>query len=321
MAQRALELNSDEAAVHNARGFVYGARGWRQRAYEAYLRAWQLDPNGPSAINNVGASHRARGRLDEALTWYQRALTIDPTSELYRRNIAFIYVTIGDTARVVQMAREDLSRRPPNGASARQIQAQLEVLEHGDHERALQIWEELIERSPASTAFRLEAAEAAFMVGDFERVVEHMEEVSRVSPTVLDAAVGSASRPRGMFLYGFALMRTGEEGRGRDLLRQLIERRQAQIAEGNEDAFPRVELAVAHAALGDTAEALAEFEEAREIGRGYVAGLLGPRDAYLRAFELSGLASHPRFEATAAQLRADVAEMRERIHVAQAGAA
>ena len=301
------------ATAHNARGYVYGTRGWRQRAYEAYLRAWELDPNDNSAMNNVAASLQARGRLDEALTWWERALRIDPRSVLYRDHIAFTYQTIGDTAQALRIRQEVLAGLNPEGNEALQVQAELEVLESHDYARALEIREELVEGDPGSTNFRIEAAEAAFIVGDFQRVIEHLVEANRNSPNLLGATQGGAERPRPILLYGMALMQMGQEDEARELLGEFIQLRRGQIAEGNEDPHPWLDLTAAHAALAETTEALEAFEEAHRIGRGFVAGLLGPRDGYGAALGLTSLPSETRFQAVLSQLEDDVAEMRERI--------
>ena len=320
-AERALELDPDLAEAHNAIGFVYGSRGWRQRAYEEYVRAWELDRSDNSTMNNIAASHLARGRLDEALTWYERAVRVDPTNTLYRSGMAFIYATIGDTARAVRLVRENLARQDPGGVQALVIQAGLGVLEDRDYDRALEIFEELVERDPPSTDFRFEAAEAAFMVGNFERAIEHIGEARRLSPDALDAVTGSAREPRWMLLYGLALMQTGREDEGRGFLAELIQTRRALIIEGNEDASPWLDLTVAHAALGETIEALEAVDRAHQIARALVAGHLWRSETpYREALELTSLPSEPRFQAVLRQMEEDVAEMRRRIEVRQAGA-
>ena len=320
-AERALELDPDLAEAHNAIGFVYGSRGWRQRAYEEYVRAWELDRSDNSTMNNIAASHLARGRLDEALTWYERAVRVDPTNTLYRSGMAFIYATIGDTARAVRLVRENLARQDPGGVQALVIQAGLGVLEDRDYDRALEIFEELVERDPPSADFRFEAAEAAFMVGNFERAIEHIGEARRLSPDALDAVTGSAREPRWMLLYGLALMQTGREDEGRGFLAELIQTRRALIIEGNEDASPWLDLTVAHAALGETIEALEAVDRAHQIARALVAGHLWRSETpYREALELTSLPSEPRFQAVLRQMEEDVAEMRRRIEVRQAGA-
>ena len=69
LAERALELDPEEPAVHLALGFVYENNGWSQRATEEALRTLELNPNEARATNGVGASHMEAGRLDEAIPW------------------------------------------------------------------------------------------------------------------------------------------------------------------------------------------------------------------------------------------------------------
>ena len=68
-----------------------------------------------------------------------RALRIDPRSMLYRDHIAFTYATIGDTAQALRIRQEVLAGLSPDGSQALQLQAELEVIENHDYERALEI--------------------------------------------------------------------------------------------------------------------------------------------------------------------------------------
>ena len=314
ITERALALDPDLSEAHNAVGLIYGSRGWRQRAYQEYLRAWELDPNANSVMNNIGASLRAQGQLDEALAWYERALRVDPSSTLYRSGIAFIYAAIGDTARAVRFERDMLAQQDSDGAQALATLAGIDVLENRDHEQALEIFEGLVERDPASVEYRFEAAEASFILGDFECVIGHIEEARRLAPdSILDDAAAPPRVPRGMLLYGLALLQRGREDEGRDFLMEVVERRRSVIAQGNEDAPPWLDLTVAHGALGEASEALAAFEQAYQIGGAYVAGLLGPREGYWEALELTSLPSQSRFQAVMRQIEGAVTEMRRRI--------
>ncbi len=309
LADRALEIDPREGTAHNARGYVFGTRGWRQEAYEEYLRAWELDPNDNTAMNNLAASHRARGQLDQALIWWERALHIDPFNPLYPDRMAFIHAAIGDTVQAVRLKRESLASLNPGGSNARAIEASVAVLE-GDLSRAREIWEELLELEPSSPSFREEVAEAAFKAGDFDAVIVHLEGTSSDSSLLFEEIGGNASQPRTMLLYGVSMIEVGREPEGRDFLTSLIALRMRQIAAGNEDPPPWLDLATAQAALGQIDEALESFAQAQQIGGAFVAGLLGPEDGWGTALELTSLRSDPRFQDLMGRLEGDVADAR-----------
>lgn len=83
-AERALALDSSQAAAHLALASVQFDYDWDWTAAEASLqRALELNPNDPDAHSEYAEFLAARGRLEEALQHAQRARVLDPL--LYRR--------------------------------------------------------------------------------------------------------------------------------------------------------------------------------------------------------------------------------------------
>ena len=299
LAERALELDPEEPGVHWALAFVYGNNGWHQQAREESLRTLELNPNHAYATNSIGVFHMFAGRLDEAIPWYERAVRLDPTGFLFRSNLSHLYLSIGDTTRAVILRRENLALQEPGGVMALRMQAELAVIEDGDYDRALELEEQRIEREPASADLRFDAAQAAFGAGDYERVIEHMTEGLRLSPNARTGAL----------IRGLALIQTGQGEEGREALAEVIEWRREQIAGGNEESDPWLDLVVAYGALGETAEALDAFDQVSEIGDiGRVF-----RESHRQALALSSLRSEPRFQEVWRKMEEDLAEMRRRI--------
>ena len=62
------------------------------------------------------------------------------------------------------------------------------------------------------------------------------------------------------------MIRTDQESEGRDLIRRLMERYRAEIAEGDETFTVWQNLTYVHAVLGEIEEALDAFEMAFDLG-------------------------------------------------------
>jgi tetratricopeptide (TPR) repeat protein len=226
-------------------------------------------------------------------------MRLDPTAIPPRANLSSIYLSIGDTARFVSLRRQNLALQDPDGVVALGMQANLAHIEDGDYERALEIREQRIEREPGSSIMRFAAARAAFMAGDYERVVEHMTEGLRLSPNSRSGAMR----------HGLALIQTGRQQEGRAALTEVIAWRRGQTAARGEEAAPWLDLVVAYAALGETAEAMDAFDQVYEIGDITPVGSA----SFRQALALTSLESEPRFQAVWAQMEEDLAEMRRRI--------
>ena len=300
LAERAIQLDSGEAAGHNALGFVYGTKRLERQALEEFRRAVELNPSHVIAANNLGYTYSRVGRLDEAIEWLERAVRLDPTQSLARDNLAGVYATIGDTTRAIRLKREALTLEDPEGRRGINMRVRLAEWEDGDWDRALEIREEVVQRNPTSADFRVSAASTAFRARDFERVVEHMVEARRLSP----------DRTFVLLFHGAAMIRTDQESEGRDLIRRLMERYRAEIAEGDDTFIVWQNLTYVHAVLGEIEEALDAFEMAFDLG----ARNLG---AYETNPASDSLRSEPRFQVVTERMREDLAGQRARVEARQ----
>jgi tetratricopeptide (TPR) repeat protein len=87
---RAIELDSDDAAAYYNRGITHYDRGDLDEAIADYDRAIELDPDYAAAYNNRGIARKAQGDLEGAIADYDRAIELDPDDAVayYNRGIA-----------------------------------------------------------------------------------------------------------------------------------------------------------------------------------------------------------------------------------------
>ena len=88
MAERALELRSDDAAAWFNFGAALGGLGELERAEAAYRRALQCSPRYPEAWSNLGGVLGARGATEEQLAAYRNALDANPRLAAVWSNLA-----------------------------------------------------------------------------------------------------------------------------------------------------------------------------------------------------------------------------------------
>ncbi|HJZ80857.1 MAG TPA: hypothetical protein VKD91_10945 [Pyrinomonadaceae bacterium] len=96
-AARAIELDPTLAEPHTTLGFAAWLLDWdKAGAEKEFRRAFELNPNYPTAHQWYSRYLRATGRLDEAFGQIKRAEELDPLSLVIINNVAENYVDRGD---------------------------------------------------------------------------------------------------------------------------------------------------------------------------------------------------------------------------------
>jgi serine/threonine protein kinase/tetratricopeptide (TPR) repeat protein len=111
---------------------------WTEKAFVAAEKALALDPN-------LGVAHLARGRIlwtpanhfphENAIREYRRALTLDPTLDEARNQLALVYCHIGAFEESLHEAQEAISLNPNNNLAQFRIGETLNF--QGKYEQAL----------------------------------------------------------------------------------------------------------------------------------------------------------------------------------------
>ncbi|MFY9746173.1 MAG: tetratricopeptide repeat protein [Acidobacteriaceae bacterium] len=83
------------AVIWNKMGMAYHHLFAVDEARRDYLRALQLRPNYPEALNNLGAIYYAKKNYGKALKYYQKALRYDPTSAPIYSNLGTAWFARG----------------------------------------------------------------------------------------------------------------------------------------------------------------------------------------------------------------------------------
>lgn len=83
----ALDLEPDNAAFIDTRGWIYFHQGKFQEALADIQRAAELLPDDPTIADHLGDIHQALGQPEEALRWWTRAHELDPSNETIRAKL------------------------------------------------------------------------------------------------------------------------------------------------------------------------------------------------------------------------------------------
>jgi len=152
MLERAVAVDPNFAAAHAelAQAYVWrfflftpGEKRWEEKAFVAVENALRLDPN--SAV-----AYQARGRLlwtpanhfphEKAIKEYRRALTLDPSLDEARNQLAVVYNHIGAFDQALQELQKAITVNPTNNLAQFRIGETL--LFQGKYEQALTVLRE-----------------------------------------------------------------------------------------------------------------------------------------------------------------------------------
>lgn len=179
---RAVGDNPNDPAAHR---LLAGALVQQDRTEEAlveFAAALLIDPRDAAAHAGIGRIHLNAGRHDEAVAALRRAVALSPGDGDARYALAAALTRSGRTAdaaeefaRVAEAQRAALAaRRRTLSLDVLKEEAALRSAE-GDHDRAVDLWQQVIAREPARASNHLALAGVLARAGDVERAIDQYE--------------------------------------------------------------------------------------------------------------------------------------------------
>jgi TolB-like protein/Tfp pilus assembly protein PilF len=295
--QEALRIDPLLPRAHFALGSLYTVKGLNAPARLSFLRALELDPNNTGSMMNLSVHETQFGRMDEALHWVRRsfALSAKRANDFY--HIAVPLTSLHDHALSRRWLEEGL-RRFPDSARLQYMLALLDAADGRDAAATERI-SKAAATFPEDQEVQMARADIAYLTdaADLERILERFV---KTAPTGA-MAVQTTFRLR----YAYALRRRGDAAGAAPLVNEAERAARDRLAQGDEAAGPRIELAAVSAMRQDAAGAfewLARADEARYPDFSFL-----ERDPILRP-----LARDARFREILERIRRRVADQRDR---------
>mgnify|MGYP006269801797 FL=1 len=301
-AERAAALTPDLADAHAALGRAHMAAGRFTKASAAYERAIELNPNDWGAVNDLAIVYLQTGRLAAAIQQWKRVLKGNPASAHgVRFNLALAHRVLGLLDRAEQGNRAALALKPDH-VLAIVNQGHVDLFQ-GDTAAVVAAADRLA-RDHRSNPYALQSAGwLLIFVGQPEQARAPLERAYALSPT---ASGEGYVRVR----LGYALWETGERERAAQLFEAFERFANEQIEKGNEYAMLPYSLAAAHAAQGETQQALEWLEQA--VDRGWPYELTTVNDPLL-----ASLRGDARFQTLVDRMREQNSAMRRQLAQAE----
>lgn len=207
--RKQLVAHPDSAAHQNLLGRVHLARGERDQAEAAWLKALELDPSVGDAYLRLARLYAERGQHDEAIARLEKAVSVNPRDLRALLLAATVHQQRGDIARAREAYEKALVLRPRLAAAANNLAYLIST--HGgdqDQERALELAQRAREIAPDDPQIADTLAWILHKRGVHQRALALLQESVQKVP----------ESPEIQYHLGMVYLKVGDKARARRAL-------------------------------------------------------------------------------------------------------
>jgi tetratricopeptide (TPR) repeat protein len=180
--QQLIDQNPKNAALYIKMGDTLYVSKRYAEAGNAFSKAQELAPNEIAPIIRLAMTYEINGKRDSTEPLYKKILTLDPNNFVALNNLAYLMVTQnGDTDMAltyVQKAKQYAPNNPDIDDTLGLI-----YLKKNQHDNAIRIFKELLNKNPSHVTWRIHMADALFNKGDKLQAKKELEEAARNGPS------------------------------------------------------------------------------------------------------------------------------------------
>jgi tetratricopeptide (TPR) repeat protein len=282
-AEQATAIRPNYAEAYYSLGLAYGNLGRFQEATGAFQHAIRLKPDSAAAYDGLGELNSSQGRFEDAIGLYQQAIELDPSVSRTHYFLGLAYGKVGRHQDEI-FAYERAIRIKPDYVEA-QFQLGLAYLASGRPAQALQPLRRTIRLKPDWAEAHFELGFALAQVDSWQEAAAAYQRAIKIKPDLAEAYLnlGTAYAKLGRVSESFEA--GAEAYRLKPQLAQSLaaefhgangprdpheavpfydeQRKQAKYrGDADAEAAATLNLADAHDALGELADARAQLSEA-----------------------------------------------------------
>ncbi len=277
--EQAVELDPGYALAWAALAAAYGMKGQFQglpelvaKAADKGHRALELDPRLPEAHQWLGSAYQALGEADKASEYLAEAIRLDPTNNVSHLLLSrVLWLHQGRIDDAIQSAEQALRLNPEAGHIHMQLGLMYTLRGRYDEAEAACLKAIELEKRAHLGPDEMRSVGALMRLGYvYYRQGRHDDAIRAYQQerVELDAHQEHALSDRTMIelkqKLGAALLGSGQEENGKELLAQAIRDYQERRAAGTDDPATRYYVACAHALAGDLEQAVRAFAASSE---------------------------------------------------------
>ena len=209
--RRALELKPDYAEAHYNLGVAFRDQGKLDEAVACCRRALELKPDFAEAHNNLGIALNDQGKLDEAVACYRRALELKPDFAEAHNNLGVALNRQGSSDEAATCCRRALELKPDFADAHCNLGIVLRV--QGKLDEATASYRRAVELKPAHAAAHCNLGNTLEDQGNFDEAVACYHRALELQPDFAEAHnnLGNALKDRGKLDEALACYRRALE--------------------------------------------------------------------------------------------------------------
>jgi tetratricopeptide (TPR) repeat protein len=190
-ANRALEIDSQEAIAHVARSWYFAVYQEDMATSQAEIeKARQLDPNLAMLYSESGNNYLASGDIDNAIKDFERAVELEPRYIAALGNLGSLYM-YNDDLDAAKQAYNQIIEIIPNQPDTYLMRGYVYQVE-GDHNAAIEDYSRAIDLGTQDPAAHSDRAWNHTVLGDFASALPDYESAIAIDPENADYYNGAA---------------------------------------------------------------------------------------------------------------------------------
>mgnify|MGYP001181558471 CR=1 FL=1 len=155
-------------------GILYQDLKDNEKAYNYFLKAIEIRPNGYEAYNNLGAIHVLNKNQSLALKCFEKSYSINPKYVPTINNLAGLYHRLHDGNLALKFSEKSMSLQPKNILAINQYAKALVL--NNKIEEGIEIFKELSKNNPERPDFKANLATALKEIGNFSESKKIIDE-------------------------------------------------------------------------------------------------------------------------------------------------
>jgi len=177
-----LNLKPDDTYVYSKLGTIYRKQNKIREATSILNRGLEINPEDPALHHALGDVHAWLGKDEEAIAEYQRAIDIDPEDEYAFRGLLSSKAKGRDAGSIISQLQKIL--KIPSRKQNPHLHALLAkyLKQEKQYEAAAAELRESVKLQPNSLYFQTQLAFCYSRLGQYLRVIELLEPISKIRP-------------------------------------------------------------------------------------------------------------------------------------------
>lgn len=170
-----------QAHVYFVMGEVYRAKQDYPSGIGMLRKAMDLIPNNPLVMDSMALMMQSNGQKEEARKLYEQSIKLDPENEITLNNLAYLLAETGGNLDVALTYAQRAKQKSPDLLEISDTLGWI-YLKKNLSDNAVEIFQNLVSKSPANSAFHYHLGMAFYQKGDKAKALKELHVALQTKP-------------------------------------------------------------------------------------------------------------------------------------------